>query len=111
MAASIGKFIGIAWYMPAAWKRLAAIPEAGIQKSYRDYVRATENMERGFAARGIRTKRLTIHIDQMIAWCHRNSYEIDSTGRSIFGTVLTEAQDNPGILDAPIKDNITRVAQ
>jgi hypothetical protein len=103
--------VGIAWYSPAAWKRLEAMPEADIQKSYREYVRATENAERGYAARGIRTTRLTIHIDQMIAWCHRNGYKIDSTGRSIFGTVLSAAQDDPMALDRPVEDNITRSVQ
>jgi hypothetical protein len=87
------------------------MPEAGIQKSYRDYVRTTENMEREFAARGIRTQRLTVEIDQLIAWCRRNRYEIDGTGRAAYVAVLTMAQGNPEALDAPIEDNITRVVQ
>ena len=102
--------VGLGWYSPSAWKRLEAIPEAGIQKSYREYVRAVERIEREFAARGIRTQRLTVDTDQMIAWCHRNGYEIDE-GRSVYGTVLAMAQSNPEALDAPIKDNITRVVQ
>ena len=103
--------VGIAWYSPAAWKQLEAMPEAGIQKTYREYVRATENVERGYAARGIRTTRIPIDIDQMTAWCHRNGYEIDSTGRAIFGNVLNAAKSDPGALDRPVEDNITRSAQ
>jgi hypothetical protein len=97
-------FVGVSWYSPATWKRLAAIPEACIRKSYREFVRACERMERALAAQGICTRRLVIDIDQMIAWCHRNGYEIDDRGRAIYGIVLTAAQDDPQALDMPIED-------
>jgi hypothetical protein len=54
-------------------------------------------MEREYAAHGICTRRLEIDIDQMIAWCHRNGYEIDDTGRAVYGSVLTAAQDDPAL--------------
>jgi hypothetical protein len=47
----------------------------------------------------------------MVAWRHRNGYEIDDKGRSIYGTVLPMARDDPSVLDKPIIDNITRSAQ
>jgi hypothetical protein len=102
--------MGIAWYTPA-WKRLAAMPEANIQKTYREYVHATENTERAYAARGIRTTRVTVDIDQMIAWCHRNGYKIDTTGRAVFGVALLMARDDPKALERPVEDNITRTVQ
>jgi hypothetical protein len=40
----------MAWYSPEAWKQLAAIPEARIEKSYQDFVRAFERGVREFAA-------------------------------------------------------------
>ena len=101
---TLSSAVGISWYSPATWKRLAAIPEAEIEKSYSEYVRAAENIEREFAARGIPTVRLSIDIDQMTEWCRRNGYEIDATGRSAYGVALTAAQDDPEVLDMPFVD-------
>jgi hypothetical protein len=47
----------------------------------------------------------------MIAWCHRNGYEIDGTGRAVYGTVLTAARDDPSVLNQPVIDNVTRTQQ
>jgi hypothetical protein len=105
-----GNPVGLAWYTPEAWKRLAAIPEARIQKSYRAFVQACEAAERGFAAQGITTERVPVDVDQMLEWCHRHGYEIDDRGRAIFGTVLTMARDDLQVRDAPFVDS-TRVLQ
>ena len=59
---------------------------------------------------GIKVEKLTIDIEQMTAWCHRNGYEIDDKGRSVYGSVLLQSRDNPNALQAPVVDN-TRVLQ
>ena len=66
---------------------------------------------RRFVAEGIKVERVAVDVDQMLAWCHRNDYEINSTGRAIFSTVLTMARDDPRVLDNPIVDNVTRSVQ
>ena len=103
--------LGMAWYTPEAWARLKAIPEARIEMSYRAYVRNYEAYVRRFVAEGIKVERVAVNVDQMLAWCHRNGYEVDSTGRAIFGSVLTMARDDPRVLDNPITDNVTRSVQ
>jgi hypothetical protein len=94
--------VGVAWYSPQAWKRLAAIPEARIEKSYADYLRAKENSERELAAFGLKTEIMQINIDHMTAWCHRNGYEIDSKGRIVYGTMLVAWRDDPTVFDMPV---------
>ena len=98
--------IVMSWYSPADWKRLAAIPEARIRKSYHQFVCTAERAERMLAARCIRTRRLPIDIDHMIAWCHRNNYKIDEAGRAIYGSAMAGA-----LLDVLIEDKITRSVQ
>jgi hypothetical protein len=103
--------VGLSWYSAETWKRLEAIPEARIEKSYQDFVRSFEKLKRSYAAQGIKTEIMPIDLDQMTAWCHRNGYEIDSTGRSVYGSVLTMARDHPAVLDNPVIDNVTRTVQ
>jgi hypothetical protein len=88
--------VGVAWYSEKAWKRLESMPEARIEKTYADYLRAVENSERELAAFGLKTERMQINIDHMTAWCHRNGYEIDGKGRSAYGTMLIAARERHG---------------
>ena len=103
--------LGMAWYTPEAWARLKAIPEARVDMSYRAYVRNYEAYVRRFAAEGIKVERVAVDVDQMLAWCHRNGYAVDTTGRTIYGSVLAMARDDPRVLDNPIVDNVTRSVQ
>jgi hypothetical protein len=103
--------LGMAWYTPEAWARLKAIPEARVDMSYRAYVRNYDAYVRRFVAEGIKVERVAVDVDQMLAWCHRNGYAVDTTGRAIFSTVLTMARDDPRVLDNPIVDNVTRSVQ
>jgi hypothetical protein len=98
--------IVMSWYSPADWKRLTAIPEAHIRKSYYQFVRAAERAERMLAARCIRVRRLPIDIDHMITWCRRNNYKIDEAGRAIYGNAMAGA-----LLDVLIEDKIARSIQ
>jgi hypothetical protein len=103
--------VSMAWYSPVAWARLKAIPEARVEMSYPGFVRNFETLSRNFAAQGIKVEKVSVDVDQMIAWCHRNGYVVDTTGRTIYGSVLLMAREDPKVLDAPIVDNITRSVQ
>jgi len=103
--------VSMAWYSPEAWAQLKAIPEAGVEMSYPGFARNFETLSRQFAAQGIKVEKVSVDVDQMIAWCHRNGYAIDTTGRSIYGSVLLMAREDPKVLDTPIVDNITRSVQ
>jgi len=99
--------LAVAWYTPAAWDRLVAIPEAQIDKTYPEFVRATETYMRAFTARGVRPLKQVIDvadIDEMIAWCHRNGYEIDGKGRAVYGVVRSM-----GGLNEPFTDETRSV--
>jgi hypothetical protein len=109
---SIG--VSLASYTAEAWKRLQSIPESRIDTSftYAHLLHKIEKIERDFVAQGVKYKKVAIdvdQIDQMIAWCHRNGYEIDSKGRSVYGSVLAMAQDDPSVLDNPITDNTRNI--
>jgi hypothetical protein len=103
---STPRTIGSAWYSPESWKRLVALPEAHIEKSYRDFVSTFENIVSRSAVQGITVEKMSIDIDRMIAWCHRNGYEVDAKGRAVYGAMLMCGGDH----DAPVVDK-TRVVQ
>jgi hypothetical protein len=85
--------IAMGWYTPETWRELSAHPEAKIEKTYSEYVRDCERFIAGCPAQGLRVVKVPIDIPLMIEWCHAHGYEIDSAGRSVFGTVLRAAQD------------------
>lgn len=98
--------VGMAWYSPAAWAQLEAMPEARIEKTYGEFISAFKRAARGFEAQGIGVERVEIDVDRMAGWCHRNGYEIDTKGRAAYGAALL---CDPS-LSAPFIDN-TRVLQ
>jgi hypothetical protein len=108
---SVEGVIAMAWYSPATWAQLKAIPEARIEISYDEFVRNFERLLREFVAHGVKVEKVVVDVDQMVAWCHRNGYEANTTGRSIYGTVAVMARDDPKVLATPIVDSITRSYQ
>lgn len=98
--------VGMAWYSPEAWQRLAAIPEARIQKSCAEFLHSFAAAEREFAAQSLAVEKVAVDIDAMLAWCYRRGYQIDDDqGRAVYGACLLMARNEPTALDAPITDN------
>jgi hypothetical protein len=102
--------VGVAWYSPEAWRELAAIPEAGIEKTYAEYLHSTAAIERQLAAAGMRAERVAVNIAEMVAWCRRHGYAPDDKGRAAYGALLTMALDDPAVMDHPLVDE-TREGQ
>jgi hypothetical protein len=101
------KVVHVAWYSPEAWERLAAMPEAQITKSYQDFVRTFETAKRELAAHGARIEKMVFDvaaITEMIEWCHRHGYDIDTRGRAAYGAV--RSMDG---LNAPLVDKTRSV--
>jgi hypothetical protein len=96
--------MGVAWYTPEMWAQLAAMPEARIEKSYRDFVRTFERTVREYTAMGLRVEKLMIDVAKMAEWCHRNGYEIDTKGRATYGSMLMLARDDPEVMNRPPVD-------
>ena len=111
MSAGVGSALGVAWYTPEAWVQLEAMPEARIEKSYADFVRAFGRIVRELEPRGVRAVKVTIDVAAMTEWCHRNGYEVDGTGRTVYCAMLTMARDDPDMLNKPVVDNVTRSVQ
>jgi hypothetical protein len=104
--------MGMAWYTPATWRKLQAIPEAKIEMTYPQFVRKAECMIAGFEARGVRVVKVPVDVAQMVEWCRRHGYEVDNTGRTIFGLALTTAvETGRDVMTMPVEDRITRSVQ
>jgi hypothetical protein len=97
--------IGAAWYSPETYRRLAAMPEPRIEKTYAEFTTSFEAMERDLVARGFVVEKVPVDIKRMVKWCHRHGYDIDGRGRSAYGAVLMMGGEN-----GQFRDN-TRVLQ
>jgi hypothetical protein len=99
--------MAIAWYTPAAWDRLVAMPEAQIRKTYQEFVRSFETAVHEFAARGVQAEKVVIDVadlGEMVEWCHRHGYNVDTRGRAAYGAVRSM-----GGLNAPFTDKTRSV--
>jgi hypothetical protein len=86
-----GAAVAMAWYTPATWRELQAIPEAKVQMSYSQFVRKIERMISEFTAQGIQVVKVSVNVSEMVEWCHQHGYEADSRGSAAFGAALTMA--------------------
>ena len=94
---------GIALLIGRGWRQFR---KPAFAKAIISFVCTAERAERMLAARYIRTRRLPIDIDHMIAWCRRNNYKIDEAGRAIYGSAMAGA-----LLVVLIEDKIARSIQ
>jgi hypothetical protein len=102
--------LGMAWYTPTTWRELRAIPEAKIEMSYSQFVRKVERMISEFTAQGIRVVKVPVNVGQMVKWCHRHGYEVDTKGRAVFGATLTLAlEDGQDVMTMPFEDRTRSV--
>jgi hypothetical protein len=96
--------LATAWYSPATWRELRAIPEAKIEMTYPQFVRKVERMITGFEAQGVQVVKVPVNVSQMVAWCHRHGYEADTRGRAAYGAVLTmAAADGRDVMTVPVE--------
>ena len=102
--------IAMAWYTPATWRELRAIPEAGIELSYSAFVRKCERRIADYIAQGFRVEKVPVDIGQMKAWCRKHGYALDAKGRAAFGAALAMARDSgEDVMAARFRDNTREV--
>ena len=105
------RVIGISWYTPQTWRELCAHPEAEIEKTYSEYVHATERLIADYTAQGFRVVREPIDIAQMIEWCHKHGYEIGGIGRAAHGATLQYCRDSGDDIMTVVFTDDTRTMQ
>jgi len=99
------------WYTPETWRELQAIPEAAIEMTYPEFVRKCERQIADLEAQGFRVEKVFIDVGQMVEWCRRNGYEIDSRGRAAFGAALALARSSGQDVMAITIEDRTRSVQ
>src|SRR5690348_16686685 len=97
--------LAMGWYTPSTWRELQAIPEAKITMSYSQFVRKVKRMTAEFEAEGINLVHVPINVSQMVKWCHKHGYEVDTRGRAAYGGILTLALgEGRNVMDVPVTD-------
>jgi hypothetical protein len=97
--------LALGWYTPSTWRELQAIPEAKITMSYDEYMRKVERMTADYEAEGIHVIRVPINVAQMVAWCRKHGYDVDTRGRAAYGAALATAHgEGRNVMDMPVTD-------
>jgi hypothetical protein len=102
--------LAMGWYTPATWRELRAIPEAKITMSYSQFARKVERMTADYRTQGINVVKFPINVAEMVAWCRKHGYAVDSHGRAVFGAALAAAHDaGRNVMDMPFTDRTREV--
>jgi hypothetical protein len=68
-------------------------------------VRKVERMTAEFEAEGVQVVKYPINVAQMVEWCHRHGYEVNSRGRATYGGALATAHgEGRNVMDMPVTD-------
>jgi hypothetical protein len=111
MVATPEACIGMGWYTPATWRELRAIPEAKIEMTYSALMRKCERSIAEFRAQGVQVVKIPINVSQMVEWCRKHGYEIDTRGRAAFGAAwMTAHNSGRDVMAMPFEDR-TRMVQ
>jgi hypothetical protein len=91
---------GVAWYKPEQWSRLreAAADPTVLEDTHKEWLRLAQKTVLDMARQGIRTERVEIDVDELIAWCRKQRRALDSSARAEFTTrQLRQRHEEKGV--------------
>jgi len=93
--------IGIPWFEPTEWERArAVIADAGLLgHSHAEFVANLERVEHNLRRQGAALIRVTIHLDDFIAWCRLTGREVNAKSCADFAARLAKQHDDHGKVD------------
>ncbi len=78
--------IGIAWYRPWEWEKLrqAAHDAEQLADTHREWLREAKKRFSKLRAAGIDCERVTVGVDELIAWCAERGVLLNGEARGAF---------------------------
>ena len=85
---SFDTFLGIAWYSRDQWERLKQVASdpGNIEDTYEEWLTNAEKTLREYAKPGVKTHRVHIDVEELIAWCKSKNVPVNGGSRSEFAS-------------------------
>jgi hypothetical protein len=87
--------LGIAWFRPEQWSRLLEISEdrADLEETFAEWECLAEEKLRGLRAQGLDVEKVTIDVEEFLAWCKSRRLSVDASARSQYVAELLRKRD------------------
>jgi hypothetical protein len=81
-----GPIVGIAWYTPDQWDRLKLVADDSdaLDDTHKDWLKNASGRLREFKQKGYQVVKVSIDIDEWVAWCQENGKVLNGAARSEF---------------------------
>jgi hypothetical protein len=86
---------GIAWFRPEQWSRLLEISEdrEDLEETFAQWESLAEEKLRDLRAQGVDAEKITIDLEELLAWCKSRGLSVDATARSQYVADLLRKRD------------------
>ena len=88
--------LGIAWYRPEQWSRLLEVSEdrEDLERTFAEWEQQAEEKLRALRAEGLDIKKVTIEVEELLAWCQNRVLSVDASARSHYVSDLLRKRDS-----------------
>jgi hypothetical protein len=86
---------GIAWFRPEQWSRLLEISEdrEDLEETFAEWESLAEEKLRDLRAQGLDVAKVTIDLEELLAWCKSRGLSVDASTRSQYVAELLRKRD------------------
>ena len=87
--------LGIAWFRLEQWSRLLEISEdrEDLEESFAEWESLAEEKLRDLRAQGLDAEKVTIDLEELLAWCKSRGLSVDASARSQYVAELLRKRD------------------
>jgi hypothetical protein len=87
--------LGIAWFRLEQWSRLLEISEdrEDLEETFAEWESLAEEKLRDLRAQGLDAEKVTIDLEELLAWCKSRGLSVDGRTRSQYVAELLRKRD------------------
>ena len=87
--------LGIAWFRLEQWSRLLEISEdrEDLEETFAEWESLAEEKLRDLRAQGLDAEKVTIDLEELLAWCKSRGLSVDGRARSQYVAELLRKRD------------------
>jgi hypothetical protein len=87
--------LGIAWFRLEQWSRLLEISEdrEDLEETFAEWESLAEEKLRDLRAQGLDAEKVTIDLEELLAWCKSRGLSVDARARSQYVAELLRKRD------------------
>jgi len=87
---------GVCWYKPEQWQRLREIVDDpdDIEDTHEEWKKGANKAISEFQSQGIQVKKVSINVEELLAWCNERGVPVNGESRSEYVTDILRQRSN-----------------